>query len=102
MNIEQHAAFRDKAQQSSLIKIELIGSPPPNQQIIPLYGRSPPPQTTQPGRWAGQVGARVRARGGVARTRGDRHQVGCKGSVCVWPLQASAFMAPNHTDSPRF
>ena len=31
MNIEQHAAFRDKAQQSSLIKIELIGSPPTNK-----------------------------------------------------------------------
>ena len=85
MNIEQHAAFRDKAQQSSLIKIELIGSPPPpNQQIIPLYGRSPPPQTTPPGRWAGQVGARVRARGGwAAHVGGTGIRQDAKGSVCM-------------------
>ena len=53
MNIEQHAAFRDKAQQSSLIKIELIGSPPPpNQQIDPTVREV----SASPDHTAGEVG----------------------------------------------
>ena len=82
MNIEQHAAFRDKAQQSSLIKIELIGSPPPPPPPHCTGGlRLPRPHSRGGGRGRlAHVCVRV---GGWPAHVGTGIRQDAKGSVCM-------------------